>query len=343
MAVLRNPPNRGSVLGRLEAKRAQSAPKSDSHDEPPPDPPMAADTGTAAALPERAAPADGPGPSGRPSVLVADRLAAVAELLTDTLGADYDITLVGGGEALLDAAFAHRPDLVLLAAELAPTDGFAICRQLKSDPRTRDIPVVFLGSDHSAEVEEIHALECGAIDFLAAPLRPTALVLRVANHLASKRQRDDLVNQSLVDAVTGVANRRQFELTLEKEWRRAARLGIHLSLVLVDLAPMAGGALDDASLRELARLLYGTLQRPADSLARYGARRFAFILPQTDEDGLALMLARTRDRLADWNATHADAALAMALGGATDSPTHDMDAVSLLRRVDAATSGTGAP
>ncbi|MFX8301160.1 diguanylate cyclase, partial [Acinetobacter baumannii] len=78
-------------------------------------------------------------------------------------------------------------------------------------------------------------LQVGAVDFVTHPIDPTILRLRVRNQLALKYYRDVLERLSVVDGLTGAANRRQFDTILDREWRRAKRLGRPVSLVMFDV------------------------------------------------------------------------------------------------------------
>jgi len=280
-----------------------------------------------AAGPERNAGA-GSSRSGQPAVLVADESPDVADVLCDTFGADYDVVTARAGDEALDLAAAHQPELILLSVELPGLDGFEVCRRLKADVRTHDIPVIFL-SACVAEATETRALELGAIDFLVRPARAIPLALRVGNHLALKRRTDTILARAMVDGETGLGNRRYFEDTLAKEWFRAMRLGTHLSLALVDLDPAPAPAAAQR-LKAVADVLKGTVFRPTDVLARYGRDRFAFILPQTDAAGSRHVTERARQRV-----EQAGGAGTVSIGLATLVPAADQDQVALLRLADA--------
>ena len=93
--------------------------------------------------------------------------------------------------------------------------------------------------------------------------------------------------RSYIDGLTGIANRRHFDVTLERELRRARRAGTPLALLLVDIDTFKayndhfGHQQGDACLTTVAQELAGLLQRPADLAARYGGEEFAAVLPET--------------------------------------------------------------
>ncbi|WP_161798216.1 GGDEF domain-containing protein [Aneurinibacillus tyrosinisolvens] len=107
---------------------------------------------------------------------------------------------------------------------------------------------------------------------------------------------EQLQHLSSVDGLTGVANRRSFEELFDKEWKRAVRSTLPLSLCMIDVDffkaynDTYGHVNGDECLKQVAGALAGVLKRPADSIARYGGEEFAIILPETNRKG-ALMLA----------------------------------------------------
>ena len=109
-----------------------------------------------------------------------------------------------------------------------------------------------------------------------------------------------LVLQQLLstDALTGIANRRRFDDALELEWRRSARAGVPLSLLMIDVDHFkayndhCGHQRGDECLRRVARLLLNSVGRPADLVARYGGEEFVCLLPGVDEVGAQAVAAR---------------------------------------------------
>jgi len=105
---------------------------------------------------------------------------------------------------------------------------------------------------------------------------------------------------SFLDALTDVANRRQFEQILDLEWRRAVRSGAPLSLLLADIDHFKGfndsygHQAGDRCLRDVATLLDSIVQRAGDQVARYGGEEFAAMLPETDADGAEKIAERMR-------------------------------------------------
>ncbi|HEY6896524.1 MAG TPA: two-component system response regulator [Rhodocyclaceae bacterium] len=117
-----------------------------------------------------------------------DNLALMSGLLKD----DYKVKVASSGEkALKVAASETPPDLILLDIVMPGLDGYEVCRQLKADPRTRDIPVIFLTA-RTQEEDEKRGLEMGAVDYITKPISPPIVLARVQTHLSLKATADFL-------------------------------------------------------------------------------------------------------------------------------------------------------
>ena len=105
---------------------------------------------------------------------------------------------------------------------------------------------------------------------------------------------------SFVDALTGIANRRQFEQILDLEWRRSVRSGSPLSLIIADIDNFKlfndsnGHQAGDSCLRDVATLLDSIVGRAGDQVARYGGEEFAALLPDTDAQGAESIAEKMR-------------------------------------------------
>lgn len=140
----------------------------------------------------------------------------------------------------------------------------------------------------------------------------------------------ELAFLAATDGLTSLANRRTFDKALETEWRRMAREGGHLSLLLIDLDRFKafndryGHQAGDDCLRKVAAILKDTMRRPGDLVARYGGEEIAILLPKTDEAGAAAVAEAIRSRIELLSVPH-DAnppyfVLTTSIGGATLKP-----------------------
>lgn len=122
-------------------------------------------------------------------VLVADDNADVRDYVVRLLSDDYWVSTAVDGADALEAVKRSRPDLLLTDVMMPRLDGFGLLRALRSDPGTRDIPVVLL-SARAGEDATVDALDAGADDYLVKPFAARELRARVRAHLELKRQRE---------------------------------------------------------------------------------------------------------------------------------------------------------
>ncbi|MEY2861139.1 MAG: hypothetical protein RL392_1597 [Pseudomonadota bacterium] len=132
----------------------------------------------------------------KPLILVVDDTPANLSLMNDLLSSTYRIKAANSGaRALTIAASDPRPDLILLDVMMPEMDGFEVCRQLKADAYTRDIPIIFLTARSEVQDEQI-GFELGAVDYITKPISPPILLSRVHTHLTLKASTDLLKNQN---------------------------------------------------------------------------------------------------------------------------------------------------
>lgn len=246
----------------------------------------------------------------KPVVLIVDDVAANIQVLAEALKADYRIRVASSGEdALRVARRAPQPDLILLDVMMPGMDGYEVCRRLKRDEDTQNIPVIFVTARDDAEDEEF-GLNLGAVDYVVKPYHLPIVRARVRNHVLLKQKNDLLERLALIDGLTGIPNRRHFDERFDAEWRRAVRDGQSLALVIADVDRFKsfndhyGHGAGDACLRTVARAMQLSLTRPGDMLARYGGEEFVVLLPDTDLEGAGQVAERMRRQVMVLNQPH---------------------------------------
>ncbi|WP_322044216.1 diguanylate cyclase [Paraburkholderia sp. J67] len=276
-------------------------------------------------------------------ILVVDDAAINRQVLAELLKADHTVILAKNGEQALALAAQHQPDLMLLDVVMPEINGYDVLRQLKSDPRTAAIAVIFITGLDTPEDEE-HGLMLGASDYITKPFNLAVVRARVRCHLQLARQRRMLETLANIDGLTEIANRRHFDDRYATEWARAVRDGHSLSVAILDIDffkdynDRAGHAMGDRVLQAVASVLAGGLQRSTDLVARYGGEEFVLLMPGTDAKGAVQLTNHLREAVNKLAMPHSDAAdtahVAVSIGGATLQPDSGEPAADLLKAAD---------
>ena len=129
-------------------------------------------------------------------ILVIDDEEIYIHAIVGQLAQTYKVIIaLNGREGLKIAQSNPPPDLILLDVMMPDMGGFEVCRQLKKDPHTKDIPVIFLTAMTQAEDEQ-KGLELGAVDYITKPISPPIMVTRIKTHLQLKKANDLLKYQN---------------------------------------------------------------------------------------------------------------------------------------------------
>lgn len=262
---------------------------------------------------------------------------AMVARLREVLGTDQVVLMVPTAREAVTEIQDKGPACVLLDAKLAGLDIHAFCQAMRGDPRTSGIPILLVAA---TDQEAFKGLEQGVNDYLLSPLQALVTRTRLHNYTDLGRCLAALRSFSLVDGMTGIANRRRFDDFLTLEWRRNLRNSTPLSIVLMDLdhfrayneyyGPQAG----EDCLRRVATAFQEATQRPGDLVAFYSKGRFACILPETDTLGAVSVAERMRAELATLAIPHAKSSaapmLTLSVGAATRIPTGEMEPEELI-------------
>jgi len=118
------------------------------------------------------------------TILAVDDAPENIDVLRGILADDYKVKVATNGEKALKIAFSENPpDLILLDIMMPEMDGYEVCRQLKEDPRTKRIPVIFVTAKGEI-ADEAHGFELGAVDYITKPVSPPIVHARVEAQLA---------------------------------------------------------------------------------------------------------------------------------------------------------------
>ncbi|BCK87019.1 cyclic di-GMP phosphodiesterase response regulator RpfG [Sideroxyarcus emersonii] len=217
------------------------------------------------------------------NILAVDDTPASLKLLTDLLREDgYEVRAAINGELALHAAAQNPPELVLLDIRMPGIDGYEVCRRLKAQASTRDVPVIFVSAATESD-EKVQGFSVGAIDYVTKPYQRDELLARVHTHLELNRLRnhlEDLVDErtaelkeserklrtSLIDSITALAATVEMrDPYTAGHQRRVAELAIaiakelHLAEEQIEGIQLAGVVHD-----------VGKIQIPAEILSKPG-------------------------------------------------------------------------
>jgi len=141
------------------------------------------------------------------NILIVDDTPANLSVLSMMLTkAGYKVRPAISGEVALKAVEADLPDLILLDIRMPEMDGFEVCQQLKANPQTQDIPVIFISALSEID-DKLTAFDVGGVDYITKPFQTAEVRVRVNTHITIARQRQEIqqLNQlkdQLIDTVT---------------------------------------------------------------------------------------------------------------------------------------------
>ncbi|MDX9884863.1 GGDEF domain-containing protein [Thauera sp.] len=196
--------------------------------------------------------------------------------------------------------------------------------------------VVVFGSAYWALISAI------ALIWVALTLEARRAHQRVVALYTAQQSLED---KAVRDKLTGVPNRRAFDVAMEREWGRASRLKVPLSVIMIDIDffkkynDRYGHQAGDTCLAAVAKALSTACRRQTDLLARYGGEEFVALLfhtPRDDATRIGETLRRAVEQLQLEHAANTTGVVTISLGGATCIPTSAMSALALLESADAA-------
>jgi len=244
------------------------------------------------------------------SILLVDDDATVVRLMGLMLANFAPLRFATSGHAALKRAVESIPDLVLLDVEMPDLNGFEVCKALKSTPALAHVPVIFVTSHSSVQLQS-KGLELGAADFIEKPIHAPLLMARVRTYQRLKKLSDTMRGAVRMDFLTGAVTRREFEKALTQEWLRATRSGAPLSLLIADIDGFGaynaqfGEKQADDCLRQVADALRSAARRPADLVGRYAGGQFGILLPETGVSGARTVAQRAMEAVEAKQLRHA--------------------------------------
>jgi len=278
------------------------------------------------------------------SVLIVDDETTYVTMLTNMLSQDYMVYAARNGQDAVWLAKEYQPDVILLDIVMPELDGYETLAQLKSDEDTQSIPVIIISGHCDIEHEE-KGLALGASDYISKPYSPSIVKLRVKNQINIVNQLRMINHLSTTDQLTGIPNRRSFNLQVNKEWGRNMRDKKPLSLMILDIDRFKvfndtyGHQQGDEVLRIIATALKDSLRRSSDFAARWGGEEFVILLPNTDMSGALINAERIRENIEQIPITISNVhtvGVTVSIGVTTIIPAQEINQSELISQADKA-------
>jgi diguanylate cyclase (GGDEF)-like protein len=276
-----------------------------------------------------------------PTILIVDDDSLVRQLMSALLSEFGKIEMASSGQEGLDKAESVLPDMIVLDVMMPDMDGYEVCKRLKENENTSDIPVVFLTASNSNEDEE-RGLEIGATDFIRKPISPKIVSVRASNILKLQAANRKLVLLASTDPLTGAYNRRHFLEAGNAELHRSKRYKTPFTALMLDIDHFKavndtyGHGIGDEALKKTVSVIQEAL-RTEDTLGRIGGEEFAVIFPQTDKTGAVLVAERIRASIEKIVIDTPSDPLTFTMSiGVSENLDDDNDIEDALKRADAA-------
>ncbi len=220
-------------------------------------------------------------------ILIVDDNPANIDILLELLGT-FDVRAALDGMSALEAVQEELPDLVLLDITMPGMDGFEVCRRLKEDQKTKDIPVIFLSASSDSD-SIIKGFDLGGVDYITKPYLAKEIVARVQTHLKLRMTMRVLDRLANVDELSGIANRRQFFTNASKLFEQAKSSNTPLFLLIIDIDHFKtindtyGHSIGDSVIKEFVNHVKKSLTAYS-CFARFGGDEFVLIMTSINQD-----------------------------------------------------------
>lgn len=241
----------------------------------------------------------------KPRVLIIDDRTTNIHVTARALAPEFSAEFALSGEQALEKLTRDElPELILLDVLMPEMDGYEVCRRLKSAPRTREIPVIFItaGDELETELGAVLAMLAGAADFIPKPVNPQVLRQRIRTHVMLRertrevaRLRGELRYSACHEPITGLPNRALLTDRLLQRARRGEQPLANRVLLLVKLdEPTVAATREpdtgDALLRQIADRL-ARAARPFETLAWLAEGELLVVLEPLQQDPQTMVMA----------------------------------------------------
>ncbi|MAE52406.1 MAG: PleD family two-component system response regulator [Micavibrio sp.] len=282
-------------------------------------------------------------------LLIEDR-SFEAQKIEQTLETDsHHIVVKDSGVQAMGEIAKQDFDVIIVSINLEHEDGLRLCSHLRSNERTRMVPIIMIGEDQDMK-KIAHGLEIGAHDYILRPLERNELLARVRTQVRRKRFQDRLratyeisLSMALTDGLTGLYNRRYLQVHLQKVLTKNRESNKRTAVLMIDIDHFKsvndtyGHDVGDQILKVFAQRLRDNL-RSFDLVARMGGEEFVVVLPEVSEDRPYMVSERLRMAICNepipCNTPEGHLTVTTSIGGAIIKPDDDDTTESALKRAD---------
>lgn len=221
------------------------------------------------------------------TVLIVDDSTINIKILENLLKKDYEIKVAKHANEALYITANNEIDLILLDIVMPEISGYEICKILKKNKATKDIPIIFVTALSKDEDEE-YGLSLGAIDYISKPFNSSIAKVRIDNHLKLKKYSDRLKMLNMLDGLTSVYNKKIFDENLIKAWEKSILTDSNIGVLLMDIDYFKrfndtyGHLKGDDCLKLISKELNIRLMKEGTFLYRWGGEEFATIIRDKD-------------------------------------------------------------
>ncbi len=244
-------------------------------------------------------------------ILVVEDQSYESKKFSETLAVDKDmIDVVESGMQAMPKINTGDYDLIAISLNLKNEDGLRLCSHLRSSEKTRSVPILMIANEEDMP-RIAHGLEIGAHDYILRPVDRNELLARVRTQIRRKRFQERLrsnfelsLSMALTDPLTGLYNRRYFEVHLQKLLQKNSVSKKSMGVLMLDVDHFRtfnntyGHAVGDAVLKIFAKRVQDSL-RSFDLVARLGGEEFVVILPDVSHEMAYFIGERLRRSISD--------------------------------------------
>lgn len=242
-------------------------------------------------------------------ILIIDDSSVQSKYLSSILMEDYELTTCHTAEDGLELAKKGGYSLILLDVIMPGMDGFALLKELKSLEITKYVPVILITSLSDVQYEE-KGLLLGALDYITKPFNPMSIKARVNTHIQLYHYQTKVKEQSMIDELTGVANRRRYDEDSASRWREAIRFELTCSICMFDIDRFKlyndtfGHPAGDKVIAAVAKKVNACFHRSTDLFARYGGEEFVGMFLGSQGESAFEFMKSVRQTVEDMHIPH---------------------------------------